>query len=364
MFKMNKNRVKALKNKFNEILWRGYLYKEAYFSFRRANYKEYRRKYVKNIVIKHEDGTVTRKPVAIQDKSYVDNLLGNDIIKNINTVEAKNVYTTLAEIASVKLQRYMKECEEKSKAPTTEEILDVVFGKNKDEMATCLVHSIWSMRMYQVLVKNAEEEDLFINELKSTDIDVEVVTGGDYYKRLEKPEETEISEDNKSEEKIKVAEAKVETKTEDTQKEPAIEETKTDETEEAEQVEEELNVDFEKVNKLIVGIRENKELVYFGELTDDNRDLVNITNDEIIVLNSTLISTFTEDEVKFMFDEYLNVEYIKAVVDMVNTVANGNIETWTKDYLVKLTDRAVNNVMYDINEVLGVKEENFEEKGE
>ena len=360
MFKMNKNRVEALKNKFNEILWRGYLYKEAYFSFRRANYKEYRRKYVKNIVIKHEDGTVTRKPVAIQDKSYVDNLLGNDVIKNINTVEAKNVYTTLAEIASVKLQRYMKECEEKSKAPTTQEILDVVFGKNKDEMATCLVHSIWSMRMYQVLVKNAEEEDLFIDELKSTDIDVEVVTGGDYYKRLEKPEKTEISE-----EKIEVAKAKVETKTEDISKEPVKEEAKADEAEEVEQVEEELNVDFEKMNKLIVGIRENKELVYFGELTDDNRDLVNITNDEIIVLNSTLISTFTEDEVKFMFDEYLNVDYIKAVVDMVNTVANGNIETWTKDYLVKLTDRAVNNIPYDINEVLGVKEEeNFEEKGE
>ena len=249
----------------------------------------------------------------------------------------------------------MKECEEKSKAPTTEEILDVVFGKNKDEMATCLVHSIWSTRMYQVLVKNAEEEDLFIDELKSTDIDVEVVTGVDYYKRLEKPE------DNKSEEKIEVSETKVETKTEAIPKEPVIEETK---TEEVEQVEEELNVDFEKMNKLIVGIRENKELVYFGDLTDDNRDLVNITNDEIIVLNSTLISTFTEDEVKFMFDEYLNVEYIKAVVDMVNTVANGNIETWTKDYLVKLTDRAVNNIPYDINEVLGVKEENFEEKGE
>jgi hypothetical protein len=357
---MNKNRIEALKNKFEDILWRNYLYKGAFFSFRRANYKEYRRKYVKNIVIKHEDGSVTKKPVAIQDKSYVDNLLGNDVIKNINTVEAKNVCVTLMEIASVKLQRYMKDCEEKSKTPTTQEILDVVFGKNKDEMATCLVHSIWSTRMYQILVKNAEEEDLFIDELKSTDIDVEVVTGGDYYKRLEKPE---ISEDNKSEEKIEVAKTKVETKTDGIPKEPVIEETKADETEEDEQVEE-LNVDFEKVNKLIVGIRENKELVYFGDLTDDNRDLVNITNDEIIVLNSTLISTFTEDEVKFMFDEYLNIDYIKAVVDMVNTVANGNIETWTKDYLVKLTDRAVNNVMYDINEVLGVKEENFEEKGE
>ena len=358
MFKMNKNRVEALKNKFNDILWRNYLYKEAYFSFRRANYKEYRRKYVKNIVIKHEDGTVTRKSVAIQDKSYVDNLLGNDAIKNINTTEAKNVYVTLVETASIKLQRYMKECEEKSKAPTTQEILDVIFGKNKDEMATCLVNSIWSMRMYQVLVKNAEEEDLFIDELKSTDRDVEVVTGIDYWNRLEKPE------DNKSEEKIEVSETKVETETEDIPKEPVIEETKADETEEVEQVEE-LNVDFEKMNKLIVGIRENKELVYFGELTDDNRDLVNITNDEIIVLNSTLISTFTEDEVKFMFDEYLDINYIKAVVDMVNTAAGDNLEVWTKDYLLKLTDRALNNIPYDINEVLGLKEEeNFEEKGE
>ena len=354
MFKMNKNRVEALKNKFNEILWRGYLYKEAYFSFRRANYKEYRGKYVKNIVIKHEDGTVTRKPVAIQDKSYVDNLLGDNRIKNINTEEAKNIYYNLIDMATIKLQRYMKDCEEKSKTPTTEEILDVVFGKNTSQTANCLVNSIWSMRMYQVLMRNAEKEDLFIEEVKSSDNDVDVVMGNDYWNRLEKPE------DNKSKEKIEVAEAKVETKTEDTPKEPVIEETKADETEEVE----ELNVDFEKMNKLIVGIRENKELVYFGELTDDNRDLVNITNDEIIVLNSTLISTFTEDEVKFMFDEYLNVEYIKAVVDMVNTVANGNIETWTKDYLVKLTDRAVNNVMYDINEVLGVKEENFEEKGE
>lgn len=360
MFKMNKNRVEALKNKFNEILWRGYLYKEAYFSFRRANYKEYRGKYVKNIVIKHEDGTVARKPVAIQDKSYVDNLLGDNRVKNINTEEAKNIYYNLIDMATIKLQRYMKDCEEKSKTPTTEEILDVVFGKNTSQTANCLVNSIWSMRMYQVLMRNAEKEDLFIEEVKSSDNDVDVVMGNDYWNRLEKPEKTEISEDNKSEEKIKVAEAKVETKIEDISKEPVIEETKADETEEVE----ELNVDFEKMNKLIVGIRENKELVYFGELTDDNRDLVNITNDEIIVLNSTLISTFSEDEVKFMFDEYLNVEYIKAVVDMVNTVANGNIETWTKDYLVKLTDRAVNNVMYDINEVLGVKEENFEEKGE
>ena len=360
MFKMNKNRIEALKNKFNEILWRGYLYKEAYFSFRRANYKEYRGKYVKNIVIKHEDGSVTRKPVAIQDKSYVDNLLGDNRIKNINTEEAKNIYYNLIDMATIKLQRYMKDCEEKSKTPTTEEILDVVFGKNTSQTANCLVNSIWSMRMYQVLMRNAEKEDLFIEEVKSSDNDVDVVMGNDYWNRLEKPEETEISEDNKSEEKIKVAETKVETKTEDISKEPVIEETKVEETEEVE----ELNVDFEKMNKLIVGIRENKELVYFGDLTDDNRDLVNITNDEIIVLNSTLISTFTEDEVKFMFDEYLNVEYIKAVVDMVNTVANGNIETWTKDYLVKLTDRAVNNVMYDINEVLGVKEENFEEKGE
>lgn len=354
MFKMNKNRIEALKNKFNEILWRGYLYKEAYFSFRRANYKEYRGKYVKNIVIKHEDGTVTRKPVAIQDKSYVDNLLGDNRIKNINTEEAKNIYYNLIDMATIKLQRYMKDCEEKSKTPTTEEILDVVFGKNTSQTANCLVNSIWSMRMYQVLMRNAEKEDLFIEEVKSSDNDVDVVMGNDYWNRLEKPE------DNKSKEKIEVAEAKVETKTEDTPKEPVIEETKADETEEVE----ELNVDFEKMNKLIVGIRKNKEPVYFGDLTDDNRDLVNITNDEIIVLNSTLISTFTEDEVKFMFDEYLNVKYIKAVVDMVNTVANGNIETWTKDYLVKLTDRAVNNVMYDINEVLGVKEENFEEKGE
>lgn len=359
MFKMNKNRIEALKNKFNEILWRGYLYKEAYFSFRRANYKEYRGKYVKNIVIKHEDGTVARKPVAIQDKSYVDNLLGDNRIKNINTEEAKNIYYNLIDMATIKLQRYMKDCEEKSKTPTTEEILDVVFGKNTSQTANCLVNSIWSMRMYQVLMRNAEKEDLFIEEVKSSDNDVDVVMGNDYWNRLEKPEETEISEDNKSEEKIEVAEAKVETKIEDISKEPVKEEAK-----EVEQVEEELNVDFEKMNKLIVGIRKNKEPVYFGDLTDDNRDLVNITNDEIIVLNSTLISTFTEDEVKFMFDEYLNVDYIKAVVDMVNTVANGNIETWTKDYLVKLTDRAVNNVMYDINEVLGVKEENFEEKGE
>lgn len=356
MFKMNKNRVEALKNKFNDILWRNYLYKEAYFSFRRANYKEYRGKYIKNIVIKHEDGSVTRKPVTIQDKNYIDNLLGDNGIKNINMIEVKNIYDNLFDIASTKLQRYMKECQEKSKAPTTEEIIDVVFGRNRKEMTDCLVHSIWSMRMYQVLMRNAEQEDLFIEKIKSSDNDVDVVMSNDYYNRLEKPGETRITEDNKSEEK-----EVVETKTEDILKEPVIEETKADETE---KVEEELNVDFEKMNKLIVGIRENKELVYFGELTDDNRDLVNITNDEIIVLNSTLISTFTEDEIKFMFDEYLNVEYIKAVVDMVNTVANGNIETWTKDYLVKLTDRAVSNVMYDINEVLGVKEENFEEKGE
>lgn len=355
MFKMNKNRVEALKNKFNDILWRNYLYKEAYFSFRRANYKEYRGKYIKNIVIKHEDGSVTRKPVTIQDKNYIDNLLGDNGIKNINMIEVKNIYDNLFDIASTKLQRYMKECQEKSKAPTTEEIIDVVFGRNRKEMTDCLVHSIWSMRMYQVLMRNAEQEDLFIEKIKSSDNDVDVVMSNDYYNRLEKPGETRITEDNKSEEK-----EVVETKTEDILKEPVIEETKADETEEVE----ELNVDFEKMNKLIVGIRENKELVYFGDLTDDNRDLVNITNDEIIVLNSTLISTFTEDEVKFMFDEYLNVDYIKAVVDMVNTVANGNIETWTKDYLVKLTDRAVNNVMYDINEVLGVKEENFEEKGE
>lgn len=358
MFKMNKNRVEALKNKFNDILWRNYLYRDVYFSFRRANYKEYRGKCIRNIVIKHEDGSVTRKPVTIQDKNYIDNLLGNSYVKDINTEEAKNIYYNLFDIASAKLQRYMKDCEEKSKTPTTEEILDVVFGKNKSQTANCLVNSIWSMRMYQVLMRNAEQEDLFIEEVKSSDDDVNVVMGNDYLNRLEKPE------DNKSEEKIEVSETKVETKTEDIPKEPVIEETKTDETEEVEQVEEELNVDFEKMNKLIVGIRENKELVYFGELTDDNRDLVNITNDEIIVLNSTLISTFTEDEVKFMFDEYLNVEYIKAVVDMVNIVAVNGIETWTKDYLVKLTDRAVNNIPYDINEVLGVKEENFEEKGE
>lgn len=354
MFKMNKNRVEALKNKFNDILWRNYLYRDVYFSFRRANYKEYRGKYIKNIVINHEDGSVTRKPVVIQDKNYIDNLLGNNYVKDINTEEAKNIYYNLFDIASAKLQRYMKDCEEKSKTPTTEEILDIVFGKNKSQTANCLVNSIWSMRMYQVLMRNAEQEDLFIEEVKSSDDDVNVVMSNDYLNRLEKPE------DNKSEEKIEVAKAKVETKTEDTQKEPVIEETKADGSEQVE----ELDVDFEKMNKLIVGIRENKELVYFGDLTDDNRDLVNIFNDEIIILNSALISTFTEDEVKFMFDGYLDINYIKAVVDMVNSAAGDNLETWTKDYLVKLTDRAVNNVMYDINEVLGVKEENFEEKGE
>ena len=255
-------------------------------------------------------------------------------------------------MASIKLQRYMKDCEEKSKTPTTQEILDVIFGNVNIDLADKLINSIWSKKLYQVLIRNAENEDLFADKILVSSTEELDIIADECERRLIKPE--------KPEEKIKVAEAKVETKTEDTQKEPVIEETKADETEEVE----ELNVDFEKMNKLIVGIRENKELVYFGDLTDDNRDLVNITNDEIIVLNSTLISTFSEDEVKFMFDEYLNVEYIKAVVDMVNTVANGNIETWTKDYLVKLTDRAVNNVMYDINEVLGVKEENFEEKGE
>ena len=355
MFKMNKNRLEALKNKFNEILWRNYLYKDVYFSFRRANYKEYRGKYVKNIVITHEDGTVTRKPVTIQDKRYVDNLLGDNYVKDINVEEAKNIYYNLFDIAAIKLERYMKNCEEKSKTPTTEEILDVVFGRNKSQTANCLVNSIWSMRMYQVLMRNAEQEDLFIEEVKSSDNDIKVVMGNDYLNRLEKPKETEISEN-----KIEVSETKVETKTEDISKEPVKEEAKVDETEQVE----ELNVDFEKMNKLIVGIRENKELVYFGDLTDDNRELVNLTNDEIIILNSTLISTFTEDEVEFMFDGYFNIDYIKAVVDMVNTIAHGDIETWTKDYLVKLTDRAVNNVMYDINEVLGLKEENFEEKGE
>jgi hypothetical protein len=248
----------------------------------------------------------------------------------------------------------MKDCEEKSKAPTTQEILEVVFGNDNVDLADKLINSIWNKKLYQTLIKNAEDVDLFSDKIiVSTTEEIDEIYA-ENEKRLVKPAK-------KSEEKIEVAKAKVETKTEDIPKEPVIEETKADETEEVE----ELNVDFEKINKLIVGIRKNKEPVYFGDLTDDNRDLVNITNDEIIVLNSTLISTFTEDEVKFMFDEYLNVEYIKAVVDMVNTVANGNIETWTKDYLVKLTDRAVNNVMYDINEVLGVKEEeNFEEKGE
>ena len=355
MFKMNKNRVEALKNKFNEVLWRNYLNKGAYFSIRRANYKEYRRKYAKNIVIYHEDNTITKTPITIQDKNYVDNILiGENDIKDINVYEARSIYCTLYDMAYIKLQRYMKDCEEKSKAPTTQEILEVVFGNDNVDLADKLINSIWNKKLYQTLIKNAEDVDLFSDKIiVSTTEEIDEIYA-ENEKRLVKPAK-------KSEEKIEVAKAKVETKTEDIPKEPVIEETKADETEEVE----ELNVDFEKINKLIVGIRKNKEPVYFGDLTDDNRDLVNITNDEIIVLNSTLISTFTEDEVKFMFDEYLNVEYIKAVVDMVNTVANGNIETWTKDYLVKLTDRAVNNVMYDINEVLGVKEEeNFEEKGE
>jgi hypothetical protein len=352
---MNKNRVEALKNKFNEVLWRNYLNKGAYFSIRRANYKEYRRKYAKNIVIYHEDNTITKTPITIQDKNYVDNILiGENDIKDINVYEARSIYCTLYDMAYIKLQRYMKDCEEKSKAPTTQEILEVVFGNDNVDLADKLINSIWNKKLYQTLIKNAEDVDLFSDKIiVSTTEEIDEIYA-ENEKRLVKPAK-------KSEEKIEVAKAKVETKTEDIPKEPVIEETKADETEEVE----ELNVDFEKINKLIVGIRKNKEPVYFGDLTDDNRDLVNITNDEIIVLNSTLISTFTEDEVKFMFDEYLNVEYIKAVVDMVNTVANGNIETWTKDYLVKLTDRAVNNVMYDINEVLGVKEEeNFEEKGE
>lgn len=353
MFKMNKNRVEALKDKFNEVLWRDYLNKDVYFSLRKANYKENRRIYVKNIVIYHEDNTTTKRPVIIHDKNYVDNILiGKSNVKDINIYEARSIYYNLYDMASIKLQRYMKDCEEKSKTPTTQEILDVIFGNVNIDLADKLINSIWSKKLYQVLIRNAENEDLFADKILVSSTEELDIIADECERRLIKPE--------KPEEKIKVAEAKVETKTEDTQKEPVIEETKADETEEVE----ELNVDFEKMNKLIVGIRENKELVYFGDLTDDNRDLVNITNDEIIVLNSTLISTFSEDEVKFMFDEYLNVEYIKAVVDMVNTVANGNIETWTKDYLVKLTDRAVNNVMYDINEVLGVKEENFEEKGE
>lgn len=354
MFKMNKNRVEALKDKFNEVLWRDYLNKDVYFSLRKANYKENRRIYVKNIVIYHEDNTTTKRPVIIHDKNYVDNILiGKSNVKDINIYEARSIYYNLYDMASIKLQRYMKDCEEKSKTPTTQEILDVIFGNVNIDLADKLINSIWSKKLYQVLIRNAENEDLFADKILVSSTEELDIIADECERRLTKPE--------KPEEKIKVAEAKVETKTEDIPKEPVIEETKAEETEEVE----ELNVDFEKMNKLIVGIRENKELVYFGDLTDDNRDLVNITNDEIIVLNSTLISTFTEDEVKFMFDEYLNVEYIKAVVDMVNTVANGNIETWTKDYLVKLTDRAVNNIPYDINEVLGVKEEeNFEEKGE
>ena len=340
---MNKNRVEALKNKFNEVLWSGYLYRGAYFSFRRANYKEYRRKYVKNIIIYHEDGSIIRKPVAIRDKNYVDNLLGNDI-KNINVEEAKNIYYNLQDIAAIKLERYMKDCEEKSKSPSTEEILKLIFKNDDPMMINRLLNSIWSTKMYQVLMRDAENADLFSTEvIFATEDEVKVIMD-DYSKRLVKPAEI-------SEEKIEVS--KVEAKTEDISKEPVKEET-----------EEELNVDFEKMNKLIVGIRENKELVYFEEITDDNMDLVNITNDEIIVLNSTLISTFTEDEVKFIFGEYLNINYIKAVVNMVNTAAGDNIETWTKNYLKTLTDRAVNNIPYDINEVLGVKEENPNEKGE
>lgn len=359
MFKMNKNRVEALKNKFNEVLWRNYLNKGAYFSIRRANYKEYRRKYAKNIVIYHEDNTVTKTPITIQDKNYVDNIvIGNSDVKDINVLEARSIYCTLYDMASIKLKRYMKDCEEKSKAPTTKEILDVVFGNDNLDLADRLINSIWNKKLYQTLIKNAEDVDLFADKIiVSSTEEIDEIYAEDE-KRLVKPAE-------KSEENVEISdETKVETKAEDIPKEPVIEETKAEETDEVEQVEEELNVDFEKMNKLIVGIRKNKEPVYFGELTDDNRDLVNITNDEIIVLNSTLISTFTEDEVKFMFDEYLNVEYIKAVVDMVNIVAVNGIETWTKDYLVKLTDRAVNNIPYDINEVLGVKEENFEEKGE
>lgn len=357
MFKMNKNRVEALKNKFNEVLWRNYLHKDVYFSLRRANYKEYRRKYAKNIIIYHEDNTITKTPVAVQDKNYVNNILtGVKEVKDINAWEARSIYSTLYDMASIKIQRYIKECEENSKAPTAQEILDVVFGNSNLNLSSVLVDAIWNKKIYQTLIKNAEDEDLFGDKIIVSNTEELDIIDAENEKRLTKPE--------KSEEKMETSETKVETKTEAIPKEPVIEETKAEETEEVEQVEEELNLDFEKMNKLIVGIRENKELVYFGELTDDNRDLVNITNDEIIVLNSTLISTFTEDEVKFMFDEYLNVEYIKAVVDMVNTVANGNIETWTKDYLVKLTDRAVNNIPYDINEVLGVKEENFEEKGE
>jgi hypothetical protein len=355
---MNKNRVEALKNKFDDILWRDYLNKDVYFSLRKANYKENRRIYVKSIVIYHEDNTTTKRPVIIHDKNYVDNILiGKSNVKDINIYEARSIYYNLYDMASIKLQRYMKDCEEKSKAPTTQEILDVIFGNVNIDLADKLINSIWSKKLYQVLIRNAENEDLFADKILVSSTEELDIINDECERRLIKPE--------KSEEKIEVTEAKVETKTEDIQKEPVIEETKANKAEEVEQVEEELNVDFEKMNKLIVGIRANKELVYFGDLTDDNRDLVNITNDEIIILNSTLISTFTEDEVKFMFDRYLNIDYIKAVVDMVNTVAKDDIETWTQDYLVKLTDRAVNNVMYDINEVLGLKEEeNFEEKGE
>lgn len=361
MFKMNKNRVEALKNKFNEVLWRNYLHKDVYFSLRRANYKEYRRKYAKNIIIYHEDNTITKTPVAVQDKNYVNNILtGVKEVKDINAWEARSIYSTLYDMASIKIQRYMKECEENSKAPTAQEILDVVFGNSNLNLASVLVDTIWNKKAYQTLIKNAENEDLFADKILVSSTEELDIIDAENEKRLTKPEK---SEDIKSEEKIEVAKAKVETKTEDISKEPVKEETKADETEEVEQVEE-LNLDFEKMNKLIVGIRPNKELVYFGDLTDDNRELVNLTNDEIIILNSTLISTFTEDEVEFMFDGYFNIDYIKAVVDMVNTIAHGDIETWTKDYLVKLKDRAVNNVMYDINEVLGLKEENFEEKGE
>ena len=336
---MEANRLKALR----ETQYRNTTignYKLSLFEYRENNYSDMRRNHIKSINMYDEQGNLLKKhEVILKDKDYWDNSKDCSMIKDISERELD----WLIRVIGFHIIEKAKSCIDKNiDLNDLDNLENTVLNYNDDER-TLLIKGIFSKKALEKLGELGKDYEpnkiIDCSDEEVKDIiregHIRMLGYNNYHVKLAEHEANKSKEISKEKEPVKTEEVKVET----------------DEVE----VVEELDIDEEKINSIIIGVKEDKSLTYFGELTGENQEIINFSTEDIIKVNADIMSKLTKAEIKYIFIDNISIYLVKALAEKQLEVAGEFKEDFQKKYLEKLIERTLNPKLEKVEE-----EENLE----
>ena len=338
MSKMEANRLQALRDMQYKNTSIGE-YKLNLFEYRENNYTDMRRNYIKSINMYDENGNLLKKhEVVLKDKKYWDNKEKSMVID----ISERELDWLLRVIRHHSIQK-AKSCIEKNIDLNNLDNLEDVFLNMRDEELNILLKCIFSKKALEKLGEISIDYDPN-KEFYCNDDEIKTIVHQTYIRNNGYKNYIETLKEMENKNKVK----------EETKEPVETEEEVKVETDEVEVVEE-ASIDEEKINSIIIGVKEDKSLTYFGELTGENQEIINFSTEDIIKVNADIMYNLTKAEIKYIFLDNISIYLVKGLAERQLEVAGEFKEAFQKKYLEKLIERTLNSKLEKVEE-----EENLE----